>query len=83
MDIVFLVDRSCAMTEEECRNQQYMVAESLLALRGETVEPINGVDYFKMRVAYSELFLIFIYNFNFATLDVKLFMETQDGMKSC
>ena len=36
MDIVFLVDRSCAMTEEECRNQQYMVAESLLALRGDS-----------------------------------------------
>ena len=43
------------MMEEASHNQQYLLAELLLALRAEAVESVDGVDNFKKRLAPSDL----------------------------
>ena len=61
MDRVFLVDRSCPMTEAECVNQQLLIAEALTAIRGsELSHTCNfraGVDWvfaFWLRIPHDE-----------------------------
>ena len=56
LDIVFIVDVSCKVTEEECENQQDLVAEVFSAIRGPDTGPsIGSQDTMKVRVAYIEM----------------------------
>jgi len=58
LDIVFVVDTSCKITEEECENQQEMVAEVFSTIRGPDLGPnINSgaQQTMKVRVAMIEM----------------------------
>ena len=54
LDLVIVVDTSCAMTPEECERQQFEVAETMTALRNNDFEWDGALRTNNVRISYIE-----------------------------